>query len=678
MLRCIDVDGDGVADEVNTFAKMDHPRGLIYDDGNLWVLHPPNMTLFRDTDGDGVADEEKVLMTGISTDMVEKRGADHTTNGIRMGIDGWIYIAVGDFGFVNAVAADGTRLSRRGGGIVRIRPDGTEPEIYNWGQRNILDVSIDPYMNIFTRDNTNDGGGWNVRLTHILQSAHYGYPSLYLNYSNEIMPTLKDYGGGSGCGSMYFQDLRWPEKYRDALYTVDWGTSKVYLHQLPTHQATFEAHQEEFLQLSRPTDIDVDGRGLMYVSSWKNGRFGYSGPDVGYVAQVRPVDFLPKPAPDVKAVNDAELVDLLHSPSAKIREHAQMELLRRKVGLDLLSGLISDPDAPLYARVAAIYTIKQQWGAEANSHLASFAASDVLREHCLRAMTDRKSQLEGVPVELLVKSLNDANPRVRAQALISLGRLGNAEVAAKLLPLTQRTESAVFEAGKPEYAQPDPGRVMPHLAVRALEALGAAKECLAALDGPYREGAFWALKYMHQSDAVDGLIQRLNASQGQEYFGALIRLYHQEGAYEDGWWGTRPDRTGPYYDRATWTESEKIAEAIRANLGKASPEAQRFVIAQLAAQKVELKGLPEVAKAKKMKDEQAPVEVPKAAGSDKNLIANLGYEDVLIRAGKTKGNAKKGKAMFMTQSCVACHTDADGMAPKGPHLVDIGKRYPTG
>ena len=27
------------------------------------------------------------------------------------------------------------------------------------------------------------------------------------------------------------------------------------------------------------------------------------------------------------------------------------------------------------------------------------------------------------------------------------------------------------------------------------------------------------------------------------------------------------------------------------------------------------------------------------------------------------------------RSCRACHTDADGQTPKGPHLVDIGKRY---
>ncbi len=138
-----------MADKFNDFAKIDHPRGLIYDQGHLWVLHPPTLSLLIDKDGDGVSDQQKTLISNISTDQVNERGADHTTNGIRMGIDGWIYIAVGDFGFVNATGTDGRSLSRRGGGIVRVRPDGTDMEVYSWGQRNILDVCIDPQLNMF-------------------------------------------------------------------------------------------------------------------------------------------------------------------------------------------------------------------------------------------------------------------------------------------------------------------------------------------------------------------------------------------------------------------------------------------------------------------------------------------------------------------------------------------------
>ena len=36
---------------------------------------------------------------------------------------------------------------------------------------------------------------------------------------------------------------------------------------------------------------------------------------------------------------------------------------------------------------------------------------------------------------------------------------------------------------------------------------------------------------------------------------------------------------------------------------------------------------------------------------------------------------EKGETLFRQQSCMSCHTTADGQTPKGPHLVDIGKRY---
>src|SRR3546814_16784172 len=95
-----------------------------------------------------------------------ERSTDHATNVILLGIDGWIYIAVRDFGFHNATDRDGTRLTMLGCGILRVRPDGTEMEIYTHGTRNIYDVAIDPYLNIITRDNINESGGWNIRFSH--------------------------------------------------------------------------------------------------------------------------------------------------------------------------------------------------------------------------------------------------------------------------------------------------------------------------------------------------------------------------------------------------------------------------------------------------------------------------------------------------------------------------------
>jgi hypothetical protein len=109
ILRCIDSDGDGRADQFTVFARVDSPRGLFYDHGTLWVLHPPYLDAFHDDNGDGVADRSERLVEGLGFTL-KTRGADHTINGIQMGIDGWLYIAAGDYGFVDAIGKDGRHV----------------------------------------------------------------------------------------------------------------------------------------------------------------------------------------------------------------------------------------------------------------------------------------------------------------------------------------------------------------------------------------------------------------------------------------------------------------------------------------------------------------------------------------------------------------------------------------
>ena len=72
---------------------------------------------------------------------------------------------------------------------------------------------------------------------------------------------------------------------------------------------------------------------------------------------------------------------------------------------------------------------------------------------------------------------------------------------------------------------------------------------------------------------------------------------------------------------------------------------------------------------------QTPIVILKADPKNPDQIGNLAYPVALQRTLAAKGDATKGKVLFKAQSCVACHTDADGQTPKGPHLVDIGKRY---
>ena len=62
-------------------------------------------------------------------------------------------------------------------------------------------------------------------------------------------------------------------------------------------------------------------------------------------------------------------------------------------------------------------------------------------------------------------------------------------------------------------------------------------------------------------------------------------------------------------------------------------------------------------------------------GADGQLIAALGYDDVVRVAVATKGEAKIGEQLFLQQGCVVCHTVSPKDPPKGPMLGGIATRY---
>ena len=99
--------------KVGSFAdKLWSVMGLEWADGTLYVVHAPFLSAFRDTDGDGKADERVDLMTGLGPRLPGFNGInDHVASGIRLGMDGFLYIAVGDKGIPRGVGATGRRSS---------------------------------------------------------------------------------------------------------------------------------------------------------------------------------------------------------------------------------------------------------------------------------------------------------------------------------------------------------------------------------------------------------------------------------------------------------------------------------------------------------------------------------------------------------------------------------------
>ena len=392
------------------------------------------------------------------------------------------------------------------------------------------------------------------------------------------------------------------------------------------------------------------------------------------MVQVVPESFKPEPFPDVTKIDDAALFDLLVGPSQQQNLHAQFELKRRGTSAARtakLNTLAGDKAVPLAGRVAAIFTLKQLNGAKAQNDLLKLAANADVTEFALRALTDRKGELKDLKKDIFVSALDSKNPRLRAQALISLGRLGDASAAAAIL----RLAAAPKLDKAPAHNEPNPAGVLPHLATRTLVALKPVDTLLGALDGTHGATALSVLKYVHDDKVVTTLNARAAKNPDPATLATLVRLYHREGGYPEGWWGTRPDTSGPYFAREKWSGSPAIEAGLKTALANAPKPTVDGVKAQLARHKVSIAGLPTGVAAASTGTANAPIQIAKPTGNPKNWIANLGPEKSIARALKAKGNPERGKKLFTSQACIACHSTAEGQAPKGPHLVDIGKRY---
>ncbi|MFM7180904.1 MAG: NPCBM/NEW2 domain-containing protein [Verrucomicrobiales bacterium] len=450
IVRLVDNDNDGIAEAHTIYANIDNPRGLIAMGDKLYVLHTiipadtgkltgMDLSVLEDKDRDGIADgPPKTLIKNISVAKHNQdRGADHTTNGVRMGIDGWIYIAVGDFGFVDAEGRDGTKLTMLGGGVLRVRPDGTDMEVYTHGTRNIYDVAIDPFMNIYTRGNTNDGGGWNVRFIHHIQSGEYGYPVLFKNFTEEILPALQDLGGGSGTGALFLDEPNWPVKYNKQPMMADWGRNQIFIHRLTRDGPSFKQKAEEFIGLSQPSDLDVDGSSRLYIAAWEGA--GYKGnPARGFVQRVVPQGWTYKPFPDLTILAADALVKGLDTASATTRLAVQQEILTRgdKALAEAVLATAKDTTKPVENRVAALFTYKQLLGKDAQPALLELAKDKTLEEFALRALSDRLSELAGLSTEPFIAALKYGSPRVKVAAAVSLGRIGDKKAADVLLSVS--------------------------------------------------------------------------------------------------------------------------------------------------------------------------------------------------------------------------------------------------
>ena len=415
--------------------------GLEWVDDTLYVVHSPYLSAFRDTDHDGKAEERIDLVTGLGPKVPGFNGInDHIASGIRLGIDGFLYISVGDKGVPNGVGTDGTTIRLVGGGVIRVRPDGTGLEIVSTGERNPLSVALSATDEIFTYGNDDDSKKWPNSLTHHIVGGHYGYPYEFLNAPDRALPIVDGRIGGAGAQGLCYNEDGLADRFRGNLFFCDWGLQAVARYEVARSGGTFAVKAKEYIVRKggvgdfRPFSLAVgDAGNSLYLVDWAFNGFLVDGPKTGRLFRlsysgrdrVRPA---PRPAADTLA----DWLAALEHPALSVRLAAQRALAAR--GPESQAPLIEKlkDQSHEVGRLHALWALDSLGTTAARrSILESLSDVDVdVRAQAARSVGIHRDS-EAVPA--LMRLLEGPQPLVRREAAIALGRIGSPAALPSLL-----------------------------------------------------------------------------------------------------------------------------------------------------------------------------------------------------------------------------------------------------
>lgn len=163
-----------------------------------------------------------------------------------------------------------------GGIVYRVSPDGKDIEIYASGFRNIYGGAVNREGELFTYDadmeyDFNTSWYRPTRVNHVVSGGEYGwrngagkYPEFYV----DNLPATLNIGPGSPTGTTFGYGARFPAKYQDAYYVLDWSWGKIYAVHLTPKGASYAATKEEFVT-GGPlpvTDAVIGDDGAMYFA----------------------------------------------------------------------------------------------------------------------------------------------------------------------------------------------------------------------------------------------------------------------------------------------------------------------------------------------------------------------------------------------------------------------------
>lgn len=182
-----------------------------------------------------------------------------------------------------------------GGWVARIDEEAKDWEIVSIGYRNQYDVAINRHGDMFTYDADMEwdmGSPWYrpTRICHVTSGSEFGWRSgtgKWPSYFEDSLPPTVDIGPGCPTGVVFGTGAKFPAKYQDALYVLDWTFGTIYAIHLKPDGASYTATTEEFLTGSPfpVTDAIVGHDGALYITVGGRGtqsalyRVTYTGPE---------------------------------------------------------------------------------------------------------------------------------------------------------------------------------------------------------------------------------------------------------------------------------------------------------------------------------------------------------------------------------------------------------------
>ena len=492
LARLDDTDGDGVPDARHELARwndtVDGPAaGVEVREGEVFVTVIPDVVRLRDEDGDGEADAIETLVHGygVKTSLV-----GHDLHGLVFGPDGRLYFSMGDRGY-RIELPDGRvlepALGPGRGAIFRMKPDGSELEVFATGVRNPQELAFDDYGNLFTGDNNGDGGD-KARVVYLVEGGETGWAMPYQTLVGDyirgpwvaerlwdlahetqpawVLPPVGHLGNGPA-GFAHYPGLGLPDRYDGHFFLADYGyipaRSGVWSFALEPDGAGFRMVDEHpFVWSVLSTDFDFGWDGHLYVTDFSQigqtqrllrASHAEAGQDPRLAETARIAQ------EGMAARSDAELAELLHHPDQRLRIRAQDALAGRGDG-PAFAALARDGDAELVPRLHGLWGLGQLGPDALREGLGdglawTDAEAPEFRAQVAKVIGDARAPDWN---DTLVAWLAAPDPRVRFFAAQALGRIAAPEAVGPLFAMLR------------ENADRDP--FLRHAAIYALYRIG--------------------------------------------------------------------------------------------------------------------------------------------------------------------------------------------------------------